>query len=1052
MPPPKKGHKWREFEEAVAYARNLDLKSTEEWRTYCKSGDKPADIPATPHKTYKDEWKGFGYFLGTGKPSVRRGGWREFDDALRDVRKLKLKSQKQWNEYCKSGNKPDDIPSTPDRIYKGKGWKNYGHWLGTGKVKQGDQEYLPVEEAREHVQSLGFKGVKEYREWAKSDAKPANVPSRPELVYWKKAKGMNKQPEGYWRGWADWLGIEPNVWTRGALMRLLEDLRPQLEHLDEATLYTILQQGRAYSAFERVMGAKGTGAALHDLMENEGRELEDAIQQLSDDAEIEVEGIVEDIPEAEVPAENGLQDDTHAVEDTADDFLLKLVTNDELKAIDNTLSISSLGHGLDDEAAEFIVGNKVAKLWQSYVTDGDEVVTDALSGDGGHYFNTIRDRFYTELEAVETLPIPDSWSFEVNGVPQPPNSMQRRTAWSVLTKGRVGNWSGVGAGKTLSAILASRVVDAKATLVIANNSTLDTWTEQIRAAFLDSVVHVNDTRPAVDGRHNYYIVNYERFQQANRNELVHAFLDIAPEFAVLDEIQMVKQRNQNEESRRRKAVSQLLGGLAESNLQFRVLGMSATPVMNELLEPRKLLELITGQSYDELSTKATVSNAFAMHRSLMLRGFRYRPNYKIEAHEEYVPVDGLHLLDDLRHAKMPLDIEKTQVNTKLQAVLPYIKKGTVVYTQYVDGIVHPIREYLEDQGFSVGIYTGDDKSGIEAFKAGKLDVLIGSSAISTGVDGLQKVADTIVYISLPWTGSADEQVRGRLRRQGSAFSKVTVVIPQVVLGLDSGDEWSYDRYRMSIIERKRTLSDCVIDGRAPEAIRMSGAELVRRSAEALEEWIERVQGDGVVSIPRQQLRVPLPPNVRERVQRRTGDFTKMNASWGSSYSNTLNERLRSNPEEWFMYHTLYREARAGWEEVPASYIATRLSTRPDWKVADFGCGEGLLAKALPEHEVIGFDHVGVDDTVIECDMANAPVPNNEFDAVVFSLSLMGRNWTDYIVEAHRILKHYGKMFITETAKRWEDGELEQTIQQHGFEVTSSYKRTDFRYIVAEKVW
>jgi hypothetical protein len=73
------------------------------------------------------------------------------------------------------------------------------------------------------------------------------------------------------------------------------------------------------------------------------------------------------------------------------------------------------------------------------------------------------------------------------------------------------------------------------------------------------------------------------------------------------------------------------------------------------------------------------------------------------------------------------------------------------------------------------------------------------------------------------------------------------------------------------------------------------------------------------------------------------------------------------------YHTLYRETRAKWEEQPAEHIASHLASRSDLVVGDFGCGECLLAAALPNHKVISFDYVAVNDTVIEGDMAHTPL-------------------------------------------------------------------------------
>ena len=48
--------KFRDFESAREFARSLNLKRQKEWLEYCKSGNKPDDIPSAPWNTYK-EWK-----------------------------------------------------------------------------------------------------------------------------------------------------------------------------------------------------------------------------------------------------------------------------------------------------------------------------------------------------------------------------------------------------------------------------------------------------------------------------------------------------------------------------------------------------------------------------------------------------------------------------------------------------------------------------------------------------------------------------------------------------------------------------------------------------------------------------------------------------------------------------------------------------------------------------------------------------------------------------------------------------------------------------------
>ena len=102
-----------------------------EWREYCKSGKKPADIPANPIHAYaKPVGPAWGDWLGTGTVAPQLRQYRPFKKARAFVRGLGLKSQTEWCDYCKSGKKPADIPADPAehmRMLAGLAW---GDWLG----------------------------------------------------------------------------------------------------------------------------------------------------------------------------------------------------------------------------------------------------------------------------------------------------------------------------------------------------------------------------------------------------------------------------------------------------------------------------------------------------------------------------------------------------------------------------------------------------------------------------------------------------------------------------------------------------------------------------------------------------------------------------------------------------------------------------------------------------------------------------------------------------------------------------------------------------------
>ncbi len=125
---------YRGFPEAREFARGLKLASRDEWYRFCadklpEKGARPRDIPANPSSFYRDTgWNGWRDWLG--KANL------PFQDARDFARKLRLENRRQWREYCQRelparGNRPDNIPSSPERTYKGKGWISWPDWLGT---------------------------------------------------------------------------------------------------------------------------------------------------------------------------------------------------------------------------------------------------------------------------------------------------------------------------------------------------------------------------------------------------------------------------------------------------------------------------------------------------------------------------------------------------------------------------------------------------------------------------------------------------------------------------------------------------------------------------------------------------------------------------------------------------------------------------------------------------------------------------------------------------------------------------------------------------------
>jgi hypothetical protein len=252
----------------------------------------------------------------------------------------------------------------------------------------------------------------------------------------------------------------------------------------------------------------------------------------------------------------------------------------------------------DLETVNFFINKELNAIWQMVLTGkGADILKDLSSVKRlGKNREMLKNRFMAEYSMVSNIPVPQGYDFRINNELVKPSLMQNLICHRLATKKRYGNWSGTGAGKTLSAILASRYIDAKVSIIIAYNSTLKGWESAIMKTFPDSNVIMNDKVLGFDtSKHNYLIFNYEKFQQDLYGNYILELTETGLiDLIVLDEIQSVKQRDEKAESKRRVLIKSLVNLAANNNPELKVLGMSATPVINNLLEAKNLLSLING--------------------------------------------------------------------------------------------------------------------------------------------------------------------------------------------------------------------------------------------------------------------------------------------------------------------------------------------------------------------------------------------------------------------------------------------------------------------------
>jgi hypothetical protein len=332
---------------------------------------------------------------------------------------------------------------------------------------------------------------------------------------------------------------------------------------------------------------------------------------------------------------------------------------------------------VDVEKMQFLVNFNILKWWSQAFINGQEKSTVQAARNEpkkDKYNDEVINSFLSDYDGANSIQIPAGYSFKKYNEKThqmeivEPTLMQKYVAYKIKTQKRFGNFSGVGAGKTLSAILASRVIDSKLTVIICPNAIVKQWKDSIETTFPDSVVMTTKEydkkvfyAKREENKHKYLVINYDKFSQDDSEILAYELGDQKIDFFVLDEIHFVKRRNPKE-SNRLKWVKGLMGKVKDAY----VLGLSATPVINELEEGKSLLELIAGVKYRDVSTKPNTNNAVKLFEKLSMISVRQVPEYPVKEnlHEVYVDVDiiksDIHAKDCQQNCQKSLNVSMAQ--------------------------------------------------------------------------------------------------------------------------------------------------------------------------------------------------------------------------------------------------------------------------------------------------------------------------------------------------------------------------------------------------------
>ena len=163
-------------------------------------------------------------------------------------------------------------------------------------------------------------------------------------------------------------------------------------------------------------------------------------------------------------------------------------------------------------------------------------------------------------------------------------------------------------------------------------------------------------------------------------------------------------------------------------------------------------------------------------------------------------------------------------------------------------------------------------------------------------------------------------------------------------------------------------------------------------------------------------------------------------AWSTQKSCTTHEKLRSNPAEWHAYHYARDISFQGYDQtqIPRNRIIVHLANKRKHRlrILDLGCGRNNIAQHFAQNDkdhkfnIQGYDHVieeGSGARVGNIADISAQEDDYSVNICIYSQSLMGSDWREYLKEGHRMLGYNGEFIISEHIKMLDDvrAELER---------------------------
>lgn len=394
---------------------------------------------------------------------------------------------------------------------------------------------------------------------------------------------------------------------------------------------------------------------------------------------------------------------------------------------------------------------------------------------------------------------------------------------------------GTGSGKTSTGIYSSRHLGCKTMVIICPNGNKYHWVNEIIKYYgkkgnrIVDVSSLDDIKTFKPNMYNYIIFNFDKFSIGTAEAAVEKLVGLNKvDFLCIDELHNLKVRYENNTSNRHELVFKLRKMAGEKNPNMYVLGMTATPHINNFTEVRSLVELVTGESHPEIENRNSYVNLYRTCKTLENVGFRYIKETGIKVIPVDIHINGDDLVPEIveaaNHKDFGIRMENLLIIKKMESVevAQWIQPGSILFSQYrdarnEDAIINTITSHLNERGLTYVKFTGNMEKGttkkgvIEKFQKHEADVFIGTNPMIEGVDGLQFRSNVLVMLGYPHNAKGNTQLIGRINRTGQGEEKVFVVRPIVEFTIN-GRKMSYDQGHIDHIDSLQLTSDIAVDG------------------------------------------------------------------------------------------------------------------------------------------------------------------------------------------------------------------------------------------------